>query len=93
MAQFTRCREPLRRVRWIIRFRVIRLVARVAKRAGQVVVVVGMAIGTQSRRHGMRSRQLESRARMIERSIRPLHGVMTRITRSREIRGNVIHRR
>ena len=53
-------------MRGIIRVLVISLVARVAKRAVQVVVIVLVAIGALPRRNRMRSRQLESRAGVIE---------------------------
>ena len=93
MAKFTGRRKAGGRVRRIIRIGVVRLVARIAERAIQVVVVVLMAIRTLPRWNRVRSRQLKPRTRVIESRIRPLHRVMARITGSREIRCNVVYRR
>ena len=55
----------------IVRTCIIFLVARVAGRAAQIVVVLDMAVGALPRRHLMRTRQRESSAAVIERRIQP----------------------
>lgn len=60
MTQLAGSRESGRGVRRIVGVRVIGLMARVAERAVQGVVVVLVAIRTLARRHGVRSRQLEA---------------------------------
>src|SRR5580692_467033 len=72
---------------------VILLVARVAKRAVQRIVVVGVAIGAKPRRDRVRTGELESRAGVVERAISPLNGVVAGLARGWETRCNVIHRR
>ena len=69
---------------------IIVLVAGVTRSAGQVVVVVDMTIGALSRRHGVRSRQRESGAVVVESRIQPGSRVVTRGARLREIRRRVI---
>jgi hypothetical protein len=64
-----------------------------ACRAGQVVVAVDVAIGTLPRRRRVRPGQRESRAAVIEFAIRPKHAVVAGLTRSREMRSDVVHRR
>jgi hypothetical protein len=61
-------------------------VARHASRAGEVVVVVGMAVRALARRHGMRPSQRESGGRVIELAIRPRHHVVTLLASGRETR-------
>lgn len=56
---------------WIRRTLVILQVTRNASRAVQVVVVVDVAIGALSWRHGVHSRQREGGQRMVKRGIRP----------------------
>ena len=58
-------REPRRRVVWVSRAGVIRLMARVAIRGHRGVVVIHMAIG--ARHGGVRSGQWERRVVVIER--------------------------
>ena len=72
---------------------VILLVARVAQRSVQRIVVVGVAIAAKPRRHRVRARQLEAGAGVIERAIGPLNGVMAGLACRRESGGEVIHRR
>lgn len=72
---------------------VILLVARVAQRSVQRIVVVGVAIAAKPRRHRVRARQLEAGAGVIERAIGPLNGVMAGFACRRESGGEVIHRR
>ena len=62
----------------------IRLVARDAERAAELVVIVDVAIRARSRRNGMRSRQRKAGLRMVELSIRPLHRVMALFAGGRE---------
>jgi len=64
----------------------IGLVARNAQRAAQFVVIVDVAICASPWRNRMGARQWETRARMIELAIRPLHGVMTLLAGRRETR-------
>ena len=66
-----------------------------ASRVGQVVIVVDVTINALSRRHGVHAGQSESRGRVIELTIRPLHRVMTllagrRESRMRHWRGRVV---
>ena len=60
--------------------------ARNAKRAVQLVVIVDVAIHASAWWHGMRSSQRETGLRMIEFPIRPLHGVMALFASRRETR-------
>ena len=59
-------------------------VTRHAGRAGQVVVVVDMAIDALSWRDSVRTRQNESGGGVVELAIGPRHGVMTLLTCRRE---------
>jgi hypothetical protein len=65
-------------------------VARNAGGAGQVVVVVDVAVGALPRRHGMSAGQGEIDHRVIEGGRRPGDRRVALGTRRREIRGNVI---
>ena len=56
-------------MRRIISVLVVRLMAGVAKRAVQVVVIVLVTVGALPWRNRMRARQLESRAGVIERGV------------------------
>jgi len=64
-------REVRSRVIWICRTLVILQVTGNASRAVQVVVVVDVAIGALSWRHGVHSRQRECGQRMVKRGIGP----------------------
>jgi len=80
-------------VSWIRCARVVLLVARVAQRAIQRIVVVDMAIGTETRRHRVHARQLKSCRCMVESAIGPLNGVMAGFAGSWKRGGDVVHRR
>jgi len=86
VAVLARCREELRlrRVAWIRGLVVIGLVAGNARRAGQVVIVVDVAIGASPRRNGMGTGQREAGLRVIELAVRPLNGVMAHLASGRE---------
>ena len=60
------------------------LVARNAQRAVQVVVVVDVAVRARARGNSVTARQRETSLRVIELSIRPLHGVMALFAGGRE---------
>ena len=49
-----------------------------------------MAIGADARRHGVQSGERETGAGMVKSRVHPVGGVVTRIARLREIRGDVI---
>jgi len=86
MAVLARRWEELR-LRCVPRIRrvvVVGLVAVNAQRAGQVVIVVNVAIGASPWRNRMRAGQRESGLRMIELAIRPLDGVMAEFAGGRE---------
>jgi len=76
-------------MRRIGRAGIVLLVARVAKRAVQGVVVVDMAIRTLARRHGVRSGQREAGAVVVERGIQPGAGAVALVACLREVRGDV----
>ena len=63
--------EPSRRVRRVGGSRVIALMARVAERAIQRIVVVDVTIGTQARGHGVRVGQRETGCRVVKFAIGP----------------------
>ena len=71
-------------VRRIVCVLKILLMAGNAQVAVQVVVVVDMAVGTLSRRNGVRTGQRKSGLRMIELAIGPLDRVMTLLAGGRE---------
>lgn len=73
----------------VIGARIVLLVAGVAERTGQVVVVIDVAIGALAWRHQVRVRQCESGGGVIELAIRPDHGVMAGFASGREARGDV----
>ena len=93
VTQFARGREARRRVGRTRRAGVILLMARIAQRAVQSVVVVDVAVGTLPRRHGVRARQLKTSGGVVKLCISPEHGVVAGFARGREARCNVIHRR
>ena len=92
VTDLARCREPSRRMCGIIRRSVFLLMARVAERAVQRVVAVDVTVAADSRRHHVRTRQLESGAGMVECAIRPPNRVVTAFARRRERRRHVVHR-
>ncbi len=93
MTQLAGRRESRRSMRRIRRAAVVLLVARIAQRTVERIVVSDVAIRALARRHGVRSRQLESRRRVIERAIGPEHSVVARFASCREAGSNVVHRR
>ena len=88
MAVLARRREELR-LRGMPRIGRVVVVGQVAvdaRRAGQVVVIVDVAIGASPWRNRMGARQWESGLRVIELAIRPLDGVMAEFAGGRESR-------
>jgi len=85
--------ESCRGVRRIGGATVILLVARIAERAVQRIVVVDVAVGAGARRHGVLSGQLESGAGVVEGAVRPLHGVVAGFARRGESGRDMVHRR
>ena len=71
MAEFACGRESGRRVRRGGGTRVVLLVARIAQRAVQRVVVAHVAVGAQARWHDVRSSQLEAGGGVVKRGIGP----------------------
>lgn len=93
VTEFAGGRESRRSVRRIVRVAVILLMARIAQRAIQRVIVVDMAVRTLTRRHRVRSGQGKSGGRVIELSVGPQHRVVAGFARKREACGGVVHRR
>ena len=79
-------REVRRHVVGIRRSLVILQVAAHASIGGEVVIVVDVAIAALPRRNGMHSGQREIRGVVVERRIRPRHGVVTLLAGLREVR-------
>lgn len=84
VAHRARCRESGRRVRGIIGGAVILLVARVALRTIQRVVVADVAIRALPRRHRVRSGQGETRGRVVKLAMAPEHRVVAAFAGGRE---------
>lgn len=91
MASFTgrweSCRDVVHRSYCVV---VIVLVARNAGGAGQVVIVVDVAVGTLSRRNRMRSGQRESGAAVIKSRIQPRTRVVALIAGLGKVRRDVV---
>jgi len=68
---------------------VIALVARNACIAGQVVIVVHVAVRAYPRRHSVHSCQCEARVVVVKRGVGPVDRVVTSFTRRGEARGGV----
>jgi hydrogenase maturation factor len=86
VALLTSLREIRRDVIRIRRALKVLQVAGHAGRTRQVVVVIDVAIGALTRRHGMQSRQCKSGSRVIELAIGPSHSVVTLQTSRGETR-------
>ena len=93
VAQLARCRESSRGMGGIVCAGVVLLMARIAERAVQRVVVTDVAIGAKPRRDGVAACQLEARGGVIKDGVRPQHGVVAGLAGRREPGGDVIHRR
>jgi hypothetical protein len=63
---------------------IISLVAGIASRIRDVVVIVHMAVGANSRRRSVRARERPAGLRVIELAVRPLDRVMALFARRRE---------
>ena len=90
VADFTGLREILLHVIGIVRSLVVLQVARDARGIGDVVVVIGVAIGALARRHGVQAGQREAGFRMIEVCRRPTAGGVADLAGLREILLHVI---
>ena len=90
MTQLASRREPRGCVGGIGRPVVIVLVARITESAGQVVIVVDVAIGTLPGRYRVGARQRKSSAVVIKGRVQPRSRVVALITALREVRGYVI---
>lgn len=95
VARIARLREVRSHVVGIGGALIIRQVTVHARRTGDVVVsesrVVAVAAG--ARRNRVHTSQRESGRGMVERAVGPGDGVMALLTRSREVRSGVVHRR
>ena len=78
-------------MRRVVRTSIIFLVARIAERAVQRIIVVDVAIRALTWRRNVRSGQRESRGSVIEFTVSPKHGVVTALTCSWKVRGDVVH--
>ena len=76
VTRFARRGEAGRPVRRVGRPSVILLMARIAQRAVQGIVVIDVAIGTGPRRHRVRVGQREAGTVVVKRTIGPLRGVV-----------------
>jgi len=90
VAEFARSRESGGSVRGIIRAGVVLLVARIAQRAVQRIVIVDMAVRALPRRHGVISRQRETRTVVIESGIGPRSRVVALLACLGKTRRHVI---
>ena len=88
----TRGGEVRGRVIRIGRTVVIRLVARVAIRIGDVVVAVDVAIRAGPWRHSVLAGQCPASLRVIELAVCPRHRVMAYLASCRELGSNVVNR-
>src|SRR5262249_14232240 len=61
-----------------------------ARRAGQVVVIVDVAVGAGARWHGMQSGKRKPGAVVVELRVRPVAGVVALLAGLREVRSRVI---
>ena len=86
VAEFAGSGKASRGVGRIVRARIVLLVAVVAERAVQGVVVTDMAVDTLPRWHSMRSGQREACGRVIKLGIDPGHSVMAVFAGRREAR-------
>lgn len=93
MTDFAGCRESSGGVGRIVGVGVILLVAGVAQRAVQRIIVVDVAVSAHARGHRVRTGERESRGVVVERPIGPQHSVVTDFARGRDSGGNMIHRR
>ena len=69
---------------------VVTLVARHASCAGQVVIVIDVAIGTLPWRGSMRPGQRESSAVVVECRVQPGRSAVARFASLRKVRGNMV---
>ena len=76
----------------VVRTSIIFLVARIAERAVQRIVVVDVAIRALTRGRNVCPSQRESRGSVIKFTVGPKHGVVAALTCSREMRRDVVHR-
>lgn len=82
-------REPRMRDR-SCRVVVIGLVTANTRRAGQVVIVVDVAISALARRHGVATGEKEPGRRVVELGIQPVVGAVAGVALSRELRRHVV---
>jgi len=93
VADFASGGKSSRRVRRIVCAGIVFLMARIAQRAVQRVVIADVAVGANPRRHQVGSSQLEAGCRVIEGAVAPLHRIVASFAGGRECRRNMIHRR
>lgn len=87
-------RGESRRLMWgTIRTGIVLLMARVAERAVQRVIVGDVAVGADARWHHVRTRQLETSTGVVELAVRPLRRVMARVASRWKCCRDVIDRR
>ncbi len=84
MARIASLREVAGHVAGVGRALKILQVAGHTGRAGQIVVVVGVTVRAQPRRHGMHAGQRKPSGGMIKLAVAPLHRVVALLTRRRE---------
>jgi len=93
VAEFACCREACSCVCRVVGAVVVLLMARIAQGVIQRVVVVDMAVRTETWRHRVSARQLEAGGVVVEGPIAPVNGVMTSFAGRREGGRNVVHGR